>query len=103
MDVANRLQQLPIARDGNAPESTLKYGAHVPRLLVEGARIRRAQRMHRMAQPTIGVIEEQMNMVAHKAPRDDGDAVALGLLAQQFQEAKPIIVVLEEQLFPVSA
>ncbi len=56
--------------------------------------------MHAIAQMSMFVVKQKMNMVIHKAPRDDINFELLAFRSNQPNQIESIILILKYQLTP---
>ena len=98
VDVAAGGDELLIGDDLDRVESTTIEGAVSPVPAVVPLRVLALERLHRIGQPSVRTVDEQMEMVGHEAPGVDLDSTDLRGLRQQVLEPPEVAVVSEDVL-----
>lgn len=88
--------------DGRIPKSLLKHVADMTRPRIVPARIRYGYRMHRVALAVVRIVDEQMNMVSHKAPSDKLNIVFGEDRIKDLKQGDSVLGIVKQQLPSVS-
>lgn len=102
MDVSNCFEQIYFRLNGRIPKPLLKHVADMPRPRIVPAHIRYGYRVHRVALAVVRVVDEQMNMVSHKAPSDKLDIVFGEDSIDDLKHGDSVLGIVKQQLPSVS-
>ena len=98
VNVTNAAEQLIIIKNRHALKSILEEWTLSACLRIEIHGIRRRNRMHAITQMSMLIVKQKMNMVIHKAPRDDINFELLVFRSNQPNQIESIILILKYQL-----
>ena len=102
VDVSHRREQLSFVADGDTSEASLEHVARVTECAVEVRSVGRRYAMDRFAHAAVRIVDDEVHVVAHEAPRDERDAAVHKRGPGGFHECRPVLTGFKQELFSVS-